>query len=99
MSKSIPVSHCPHVDGAVPCLQLNYGFLPFPWCGKWDPMLIGALENRGSSTTELSVKDAGFAAEFLESSEEFVFVCESGLCEDWKGSTGGALWSVLSCCA
>lgn len=30
---------------------------------------------------ELSVKDAGFAAGSLESPEEFVFICESGLRE------------------
>lgn len=55
VSKSICVSHCAHADGAVSFLQLNCGFLPFPWCGKWDPMLVGLLENSGNSTMELSV--------------------------------------------
>lgn len=63
VSKSIPVSRSPHAAGDVPCLQLNCGFLPFSWCGKWDPV----LENSGSSSIELSDKDAGFAAEPLES--------------------------------
>lgn len=53
-------------------------------------MLVGLLENRGNSTMELSVKDAVFAANSFESPEEFF------LCESWKGSTGAALWAVLS---
>lgn len=80
--EGVPVSHRPRADGAVPRLQLKYGFLPLPWCGKGDPTLIGALKNRGSSAMELSVKDAGFAAEFLDSPGEFVSICESGLYED-----------------
>ena len=35
---------------------------------------------------ELSVTGGGFVAEPLESREEFVSICESGLCEGWKAA-------------